>query len=143
MATIRHGYVHSFIDEVTTGTHDFDADEFKMALFDADATLTEDTTAYATTNEITGTGYTAGGATMVLATGYPTQDATTGRKSYRWDNVTWAAATFGARAGLVYNASKANRAVAVIDFGALRSVSADTFAVTFPTTLPAPLSLGV
>lgn len=143
MATVRHGYVHSFIDELTTGVHDLDSDTFKMALYDDSVTLTEDTTAYSTTNEITGTGYTAGGATMSLASGYPTQDSDTGRKSYRWDRVAWLGATFDARAALIYNSSKSNRAVCVLDFGALRSVSSDVFQVTFPTSLPAPLSLGV
>ncbi len=143
MATVRHGYVHSFIDELCEAIHNLDSDVFKMALFDDSVTLTAATTAYSATNEISGTGYTAGGATMALASGFPAQDATTGRKSYRWASVTWTSATFDARAALIYNSSKANRAVAVIDFGALRSSSSATFAVTFPTTLPAALSVGV
>lgn len=136
MATIIRGFTFSFIDEFTEAVHNLDTDTLKLALFSDDVTLTTATTAYSTTNEITGTGYTAGGATMALASGFPAQDATTGVKSFRFDMASWTTATFSARAGLIYNSSRSNKSVMVLDFGAIRSVVASTFSVAFPTTLP-------
>ena len=136
MAIITPGYTAGFIDEYSKGTHNLDADIFKLALYNDSVTLGLATTAYSATNEASGTGYSAGGVAMTLASGYPSQDAATGIKSYRFNTVTWPGATFGARAGLMYNSSKSNKSVMVLDFGALRSVTASTFSVAFPTTLP-------
>ena len=136
MATIRAGFTASYIDESTEAVHNLDSDTLKMALYDDNAVLGLATTAYSATDEIAGTGYSAGGATVALASGYPAQDAATGAKSYRFDTITWSGASFSARAGLLYNASKSNKAICVLDFGGLRTVAASTFSIAFPNSLP-------
>lgn len=136
MATISRGYTFSFIDELSEAVHNLDIDVLKLALYSDDVTLGTATTAYSTTNEITGTGYSAGGVTLAWASGFPAQDATTGVKSFRFATASWPTATFSARAGLIYNWSRSNKSVMVLDFGAVRSVVASTFSITFPATLP-------
>lgn len=137
--SIQHGYTNSFLDELTQAIHNLDTDTLKMALFSASAAINGSTTAYSTTDEISGTGYTAGGKIMTLASGYPALDTSLMTKSFRFDNTQWTNATFSAACALIYNSSKANRSVLVIDFGGTRSVASNTFAVAFPLTLPPPI----
>lgn len=100
---------------------------YKIALYTASATLNEDTLVYSTDNEVTGTGYTAGG--KVLA---PTVPLGSGQTAYvSFANVTWSPASFTARGALIYN-STTGAAVAVLDFGADKTATS-TFTVTFPT----------
>lgn len=124
----------SFLTELFSGTHDFSSDVFKLALYDSTATLGADTTAYSTTGEISGTGYSAGGGTVSVASGYP-QVLTEGawrKLVLDFDDVSWAGATFSAAAGLIYNSSKSNRAVCVIDLGGVVSAVSQTFTLVFP-----------
>lgn len=100
---------------------------YKIALFDANATLGADTLAYSTTGEITGTGYTAGG--KVLAPTVPTSDNGVAYVSFA--NVTWSPASFTTRGALIYN-STTGAAVAVLNFGEDKTAT-NTFTVTFPT----------
>ena len=118
----------SFKAELLGGIHDMDTDVFKIALYTSAATLGASTTAYSATNETTGTGYTAGGNTLtgaVISSSGTTAWAT-------FNNSTWSVATLTARGALIYNSSKANRAVAVIDFGADKFASSGDFQVTMP-----------
>ena len=127
---------NSFKLECLQAIHDFTSDTFKMALFDsATATLDADTTAYSTTGEITGTGYTAGGRDLDLTASYP--QLVSGVAEVRFDDEAWTSATITADAALIYNSSKANRAVCVLYFGGYRSASNGTFTVSVPTTSPA------
>jgi hypothetical protein len=104
-------------------------DVYKLALFSDAATLNADTTAYAATGEISGTGYTAGGVT--LAGRANSLVGTVGILD--WNDAQWVAATFsGARGALLYNSSKSNAAIAVLNFGSDRAVTAGTFTVQFP-----------
>jgi hypothetical protein len=107
---------HSFRREAARAVHDFGADTFKLALYSNAATVGVDTSVYTTTGEVSGTGYTAGGVTLAVASGYPQDDAN--RTLIRFDDAVWAALTVTARYGLIYNASKSNKAVLVLDFGA-------------------------
>jgi hypothetical protein len=100
---------------------------YKIALYDALATLNADTLIYTTTNEIVGTGYVAGG--KVLAPTVPLSSGTTALVSFA--NVTWNPANFTCRGALIYN-STTGSAVAVLNFGADKTATA-TFTVTFPT----------
>jgi hypothetical protein len=119
----------SFKAELYQAIHDLTTDTLKIALYTGDATLNESTTAYSTTNEITGTGYTAGG---VVITGVSVNSS--GYTAYvSFDNPSWTSASFTARAALIYNSSKANRSIAVLDFGADKTVSSNTFTITLPT----------
>ncbi len=103
----------SFKAEILQGIHD-GADTYKMALYTSAATLGAATTAYTTTNEVVGIGYTAGGVTL---SGFNvTTSGTTAILDFTTDP-SWANATITARGALVYNASKSNKAVAIYDFG--------------------------
>jgi hypothetical protein len=114
----------SFKAQLLEGVHDFNTDTFKIALYLATADLGANTTVYTTGGETTGTGYTAGGKIM---TGVSVNAA--GFVSFA--NVTWNPAAFTARGALIYNSTKGNKAVAVLDFGADKTAS-NTFLVQMP-----------
>jgi hypothetical protein len=101
---------------------------YKIALYSADANLDATTTAYTTSNEVTGTGYTAGGVTITPVA--PTSDGTTSFISF--SNASWPSASFTARGALIYN-STTSAAVCVLNFGSDKTCSNQTFTVTFPT----------
>jgi hypothetical protein len=116
----------SFKKELYQAIHDLSTDTIKVALYTALADLNADTTVYTTTNEVSGTGYTAGGQVM---TGVAISSS--GYTAYaNWANVVWTAA-LTARCALIYNASKGNKSVAVLDFGSDKT-SATTFTITMP-----------
>lgn len=122
----------SFKVELMTGTHNFTnstGDVFKIALYTSSATLGATTTAYSTTNEITGTGYTAGGNTLTNVT--PTSSGTTAFTDFA--DTTWSTATITANGALIYNSSKSNKAVAVLAFGSDKTSTAGDFTIVFPT----------
>jgi hypothetical protein len=117
----------SFKQQLLLAVHDFSTDTFKMALYTANANLGDDTTVYTVTGEITGTGYTAGGIPLTGAT-----VNTSGTTAYvDFNNAVWTPAAFTCRGALIYNASKSNKAVAVLDFGADKTASTQ-FTVTLP-----------
>lgn len=116
----------SFKLEILEAVHDFTTDTFKIALYTSAASLGASTTVYAATNEVVGTGYVAGGialtGTTVLSSG------TTAYVDFA--DATWTA-NITARGALIYNSSKSNKAVAVLDFGADKT-STSTFTVQMP-----------
>lgn len=127
---ITQALCNSFKQELLQGLHDLDGHTLKMALFTSSATLGATTTAYSTTNESSGTGYTAGGAT--LANVAVSLSGTTAFVDF--DDVSFTSATISDAAGaLIYNSSASDRAIAVIDFGATKSVSSGTLTITLPT----------
>ena len=128
---ITQALCSSFKQELVTGTHNFTestGDIFKIALYTSAATLGASTTVYATTNEVVGTGYTAGGKNMVSVT--PVLSGTTAICDFA--DVTWTTVTLTARGALIYNSSKANRAVLVLDFGSDKTATAGDFTIIFP-----------
>ena len=121
----------SFKAELYQGIHDLTTDTLKLALYTSFADLTEATTVYTVSNEITGTGYSAGGNIVTGAT-----ISSSGYTAYvTFNNVAWTPAAFTARCALLYNASKANRSIAVLDFGADKTCT-NTFPV-FVVVMPA------
>jgi len=124
----------SFKVDLLNGIHSFDGTQtYKMALFTSAASLDATTTAYGASNEISGTGYTAGGQQLAISTA-PTSGSTTAFISFA--TITWPGATFvGASGALIYNstAGKSNKAVAVLNFGSPQNVTASTFTVQMPT----------
>ena len=112
----------------TTGT----GNTFKIALFTSSATLAASTTAYATTNEVSGTGYSAGGNTLTNVD--PTTSGTTALTDFA--DTTWSSASITARGALIYNSSttagSANRAVCALDFGADKTSTSGDFVIQFP-----------
>jgi len=122
----------SFKVDLLKGVHNFTAstgDSFKIALYTSSATLGASTTAYSATNEVSGTGYTAGGAALTEVT--PTSSGTTAYVDF--SDATWSSASITARGALIYNASDSNKAVAVLDFGADKVSTNGDFTVQFPT----------
>ena len=118
----------SFKTELLGGVPDIDTDTIKIALFTSSATLGAATTAYSTTNEVVGTGYTAGGNTLTGAT--ISAGGTTAIVDF--DNTTWASSTITARGAMIYNSSKANRAIAILDFGSDKTSTDGDFTIQFP-----------
>jgi len=116
----------SFKKELYQGIHDLSTDTIKIALYTGNADLNADTTVYSATNEVSGTGYTAGGETM---TGVAISSS--GYVAYaNWDNVSWTAA-LTARCALIYNVTQGNKSIAVLDFGSDKT-STTTFTITMP-----------
>lgn len=116
----------SFKSQLYQGIHDLTTDTIKVALYTGAATLNQGTTVYTTDNEVTGTGYTAGGVVMTGVTLY-----TSGYTAYvNFANVIFNASVT-ARGALIYNATKGNKSVAVLDFGS------DKTSTNFTITMPA------
>lgn len=117
----------SFKAELYQGIHDLTTDVIKIALYTGNASLNETTTVYSPSNEVTGTGYSAGGKIMTGIT-----VSTSGYTAYvDFDDVVWSPGVFTARCALIYNSSKGNKSVAVLDFGADKTTTT-TFTITMP-----------
>ena len=119
----------SFKEDLFQKEQDMDTDTIKIALYTSSATLDASTTAYTATNEVSGTGYSAGGETLTGAT-----IGTSGTTAYvDFDDPEWTSASFTARGALIYNDTTAgDNAVAVLDFGGDFTVSSGTFRIVFP-----------
>ena len=121
----------SFKQELLEAVHNFKnsgGDTFKIALYTSSASLGASTTAYSTSNEISGTGYTAGGNTLTRVD--PSSSGTTAITDFA--DTTWSSSTITARGALIYNNSDSNKAVAVLDFGADKISSGGDFTIQFP-----------
>lgn len=118
---------NSFKSEVLDGIHAA-ADVYKIALYTSSASLDKTTTAYSATNEVSGTGYSAGGATLSGRANAMSGDVA----CLDFNDPAWASSTITARGALIYNSSKSNKAVAVFDFGADISTTNGTFTVQLP-----------
>jgi hypothetical protein len=136
---ITQAMATSFKVEILDGIHNFGtgvvrastaADTFKIALYTSAATLSAATTAYTTSGEVVGTGYTAGGNTLVVSV-VPVSSGTTAYLSF--SNTSWTTASITARGAMIYNASQSNKCVAVLDFGSDKTSTAGTFTIVFPT----------
>ena len=129
---ILQGMCSSFKQESWLGIHDLATDTLKIALYTAAADLGPSTTVYTATGEVSGLGYTAGGETLTNV-----QVLLSGTTAYvTFDNPTWANASFVCRGALIYNSTEANRAIAVLDFGADKTASG-TFTVQLPAATAA------
>ena len=129
---ITQAVCNSFKTQILTATHDFTngtGDAFKIALYTSSASLDKTTTAYSATNEVAGAGYTAGGAALTSSTPVLSTDTAV----CDFADASWNNATITARGALIYNSSKANKAVCVLDFGSDKTSTAGTFTITFPT----------
>ena len=119
----------SFKQELLTGTHNFTngQDTFKLALFTSSANLDATTTAFSS-NEASGTGYSSGGNSLTNQT--QTTGGTTAFADFSDTDFTSSSIT--ARGALIYNSSKSNKAVCVLDFGSDKTSSNGTFSIIFP-----------
>ena len=123
----------SFKVELLKGVHNFSAsggNTFKIALYTSSASLGASTTAYSTSNEISGTGYTAAGATLTSSD--PVADSTTAVCDFT--DVSYTSASFTANGCLIYNDSASgDPACVVVAFGGDKTVTSGTFTIQFPT----------
>ena len=122
----------SFKQQLLEGTHNFKnsgGSTFKLALFTSSATLGASTTAYAVTNEVSGTGYSAGGNTLTRVD--PSTSGTTALTDFA--DTTFSTATITANGALIYNSSASDAAVIVLAFGGDKTSTAGDFTVQFPT----------
>lgn len=125
MSSILQTQTTSFKTELYQGIHDLTTDNIYIALYTASANLNESTTAYSTDSEVSGGGYTQGGVQMTGIT-----ISSSGFTAYVDFNDVVFNASVTARCALIYNASKANRSIAVIDFGSDKTSS--NFTITMP-----------
>lgn len=126
---LQQGLTTSFKQQMLQGAQNIASNTLKIALYTANADLGPNTTAYTTSNEVTGTGYTAGGETL---TGVSISASSEGVVYVNFANPSWAGASFTARGALIYNVTQSNASVAVLDFGADKTCSNQTFTVTMP-----------
>tara|TARA_R100001198_G_C5218477_1_gene201463 strand:+ start:579 stop:1007 length:429 start_codon:yes stop_codon:yes gene_type:complete len=122
----------SFKQELLVGTHNFTASSgntFKLALYTSSASLGASTTAYTSSNEASGTNYTATGAALTSVT--PTTSGTTAICDF--SDLTFSNVSITARGALIYNDTQSDKAVCVLDFGADKTASSGDFTIVFPT----------
>jgi len=136
--TIAQTSTTSFKVEILQALHNFGPttpNVFKVALYTAAATLNADTPIYSVTEEVTGSGYTAGGEILTISVTPVSGNNTLGIPTayISFATASWLAASFTARGALIYNSTNGNRSVAVLDFGADKTVFNDTFQIIFPT----------
>ena len=130
---INQAMCTSFKQALLDGEMDFSSDTsqtFKIALYTSSADLSASTTAYSTTNEISGTGYTAGGNTLTIASNSTTSGTTA---FVDFSDTSWTSSSITARGALIYKSGGTDPSIAVLDFGEDKSSVSGTFTVTFPT----------
>ena len=120
-----------FKEDSLKGLHDFTSAEFKIALYTSVASLSNGTSVYITSGQVAnGNGYATGGKVVTVTS--VTVDGTVVIANF--NNVSWPSATFTARGCLIYNATKSNKTVAVIDFGGDKTATYGTFTVQMPSS---------
>ena len=130
---IKQAMCTSFKQALLDGEMDLSSDTsqtFKIALYTSSADLSASTTAYSTTNEISGTGYTAGGNTLTIASNSTTSGTTA---FVDFSDTSWTSSSITARGALIYKSGGTDPSIAVLDFGEDKSSVSVTFTVTFPT----------
>jgi len=122
----------SFKKELMTATHNFtnsSGNTFNLCLYTSSASLGAATTAYTSSNETSGTGYSAKGAALTNVT--PTSSGTTGFADFA--DLTFSTVTITARGAMIFNESATgDPAVCILDFGSDKSASSGDFTVQFP-----------
>jgi len=127
----------SFKQELLEGAHNFKnsgGDTFKLAMYTNSASFNAATTAYTTSNEVTGSGYSAGGGTLTRVD--PSTSGTTALTDFA--DLTFSTATVTARGALIYNTTTGSGSgttdtVVVLDFGSDKTSTAGDFTIQFPT----------
>lgn len=129
---ITAGLTDSFKEQLLLGVHDFATDTFLIALYTSSAVLGPTTTVYLTSNEVTGAGYVAGGQELQNIT----VSLGMGIGYVSFDNPVWSGATFATRGALIYNSTKANKSVGVLNFGIDQTMNGQSFTIQLPTDDP-------
>jgi len=124
---IQQGLTTSFKQQMIQAGQNLATDTLYIALYTAFSTIGPNTTAYTTSNEITGTGYTAGG---IALTGVTIGTSTDGVVFVDFANAVWPNSQLTARGALIYNVTRSNASVAVLDFGSDKTMT--NFTITMP-----------
>lgn len=127
---ITAGLTNSFKEQLLLGQHDLLTDVLKIALYTSSAVLGPDTTVYTTVGETSGIGYAAGGEILTGVT--VSLSVTQGIAYVNFNNPTWNAATFTTRGALIYNSSKSNKSIAVLNFGVDQTMLNQQFQIQLP-----------
>ena len=139
MAFTGNYVCNSFLSGALDGDFDFGpgtADIYRLALYTNEATLNAQTDAYTTAGEVVASGYTAGGPIIIPTKGIGNTSTSGGTAFVTFANVTVSAA-LTARGALIYNSSKSNKAVAVLDFGSDKTSTGGNFTIQFPANTAA------
>ena len=124
---IQQGLTTSFKQQMIQAGQNLATDTLYIALYTAFSSIGANTTVYTTSNEITGTGYTAGG---IALTGVTIGTSTEGVVFVDFANATWPSSQLTARGALIYNVTRSNASVAVLDFGSDKTMT--NFTITMP-----------
>lgn len=127
--SIQQTLTTSFKQQILQAQQNLAVDTLKLALFTGLATLDSNTAVYTVSNEVIGTGYVAGGN---ILTGVTISTSDSGVVYVNFVNSVWNSAAFTARGALIYNATQANKSVAVLDFGADK-ICQTSFTVQMPS----------
>ena len=144
MAITTNAIANSFKGQILRAIHNFTAstgNTFKLAMYQTDATLGASTTSYTSSQEVSSSGYTAGGKALVNS-GVKVSSAVA---ITNFSNVSWTGVTLTAQGALIYNdTASGDPAVAILDFGGPKTATAGTFTVQFPafTTSAAIIRIG-
>ena len=133
MAITTSAVCNTFKNQLLSATHNFtqtSGNKFYLALYTSSATLGKSTTEFTTSGETSGTGYTTRG--KLLAVAGQTHKLSNDTAIIDWTNLSWLTASITARGALIYNASSADKAVCVLDFGGNKTATAGTFTIQFP-----------
>lgn len=129
---ITQTWTTSFKRQVLLGEHDLDTDVLKIALYTDLADLGPNTTVYSSTAEVSGAGYSSGGLTLTNVT----VSQGDGIAYVDFDDPIWAGSSFTTRGALIYNTSKSNKAIFVLDFGKNQTMVNETFRIIMPANNP-------
>jgi hypothetical protein len=130
---ITQGATNTFKTGLPSGTFNFATDTFKIALYTGAADIGPTTSAYTTTNEITGTGYSAGGEVITVSVQPTTGSDPSNTTAYlSFNNVTWNPAAFTCRGAIIYKSGSGDPTVCILDFGSDKTCTT-TFEVQFPS----------
>lgn len=131
---ITAGLTTSFKEQLLLGVHDFSADVLKIALYSSAADLGPSTTVYSATDEVSSAGYTPGGNVLLNVT--VSKDNALQVAYASFTNPIWLATTFSVRGALIYNYSKGNKSVAVLNFGTDQTTLGQNFEIQLPANQP-------
>jgi hypothetical protein len=130
---ITQGATNTFKTGLPSGTFNFATDTFKIALYTGAADIGPTTSSYTTTNEITGTGYSAGGEVITVSVQPTTGSDPSNTTAYlSFNNVTWNPAAFTCRGAIIYKSGSGDPTVCILDFGSDKTCTT-TFEVQFPS----------
>jgi hypothetical protein len=129
---ITAGLVTSFKGQLLLGQHDLLNDVIKIALYDSSAVLGPDTTVYTTAGEVSSAGYITGGQVLLN----PIVGSANGAGYASFDDPVWYATTFTVRGALIYNFTKGNKAIGVLNFGLDQVTLTQEFKIQFPSPNP-------